>query len=242
MPALSATRQTVLTQPSNPAADRAVRTLQRRRFARRRLRHPRRFVARPDAPIGPAIRAPRYSTCSHCMRCWSGRPSVYRPMSRSVEAVDDVQNSPLQHSRRLVYGLAALFGLDLFGTGFLVQSLLALGFINLPHFGHSCRRRSCSGAVSVRLLPILSPCRSPSASGLSTRWSLPICRRTFCWRWYRSHRTSRLRSVCCSRAVRCRRWMCRPGLLTSWRCQARGATGRGKRHGGAEDFAWAAGR
>jgi hypothetical protein len=32
----------------------------------------------------------------------------------------------LQQSKRLVYGLAALFGMDSFGTGFLVQSLLAL--------------------------------------------------------------------------------------------------------------------
>jgi hypothetical protein len=32
----------------------------------------------------------------------------------------------LQQSRRLVYGMAALFGMDSFGTGFLVQSLLAL--------------------------------------------------------------------------------------------------------------------
>jgi predicted MFS family arabinose efflux permease len=32
----------------------------------------------------------------------------------------------LQQSRRMVYGLAALFGMDSFGTGFLLQSLLAL--------------------------------------------------------------------------------------------------------------------
>jgi MFS family permease len=51
---------------------------------------------------------------------------LYRPMSASVEAVHDVPKAPLQHSRRLVYGLAALFGMDSFGTGFLVQSLLAL--------------------------------------------------------------------------------------------------------------------
>jgi MFS family permease len=51
---------------------------------------------------------------------------LYRPMSASIEAVHEVQKSPLQHSRRLVYGLAALFGMDSFGTGFLIQSLLAL--------------------------------------------------------------------------------------------------------------------
>jgi hypothetical protein len=34
--------------------------------------------------------------------------------------------SPLSQSRRLVYGMTALFGMDSFGTGFLVQSPLAL--------------------------------------------------------------------------------------------------------------------
>jgi predicted MFS family arabinose efflux permease len=47
-------------------------------------------------------------------------------MSASIEVEQDVPRAPLQHSRRLVYGLAALFGMDSFGTGFLVQSLLAL--------------------------------------------------------------------------------------------------------------------
>jgi MFS family permease len=51
---------------------------------------------------------------------------LYRPLSASVEAVHDAPTAPLGQSRRLVYGLAALFGMDSFGTGFLVQSLLAL--------------------------------------------------------------------------------------------------------------------
>ncbi len=51
---------------------------------------------------------------------------LYRPLSAAVEAVHDTPTAPLQHSRKLVYGLAALFGMDSFGTGFLVQSLLAL--------------------------------------------------------------------------------------------------------------------
>jgi MFS family permease len=52
--------------------------------------------------------------------------ALYRPLSASIEAQHDIPRAPLQHSRRLVYGLAALFGMDSFGTGFLVQSLLAL--------------------------------------------------------------------------------------------------------------------
>ncbi len=55
---------------------------------------------------------------------------LYRPLSPAIEAPEEVggaaQRKPLGKSRRLVYGLAALFGMDSFGTGFLVQSLLAL--------------------------------------------------------------------------------------------------------------------
>jgi MFS family permease len=51
---------------------------------------------------------------------------LYRPLSPAVEAADEGPKAPLQQSKMLVYGMAALFGMDSFGTGFLVQSLLAL--------------------------------------------------------------------------------------------------------------------
>jgi predicted MFS family arabinose efflux permease len=51
---------------------------------------------------------------------------LYRPLSPAVEIADRAPRAPLQQSKRLVYGMAALFGMDSFGTGFLVQSLLAL--------------------------------------------------------------------------------------------------------------------
>jgi predicted MFS family arabinose efflux permease len=51
---------------------------------------------------------------------------LYRPLSLAVEMADEAPKAPLQQSKRLVYGMAALFGMDSFGTGFLVQSLLAL--------------------------------------------------------------------------------------------------------------------
>ena len=51
---------------------------------------------------------------------------LYRPLSPAVEATFAAPPAPLQQSRRLVYRIAALFGMDSFGTGFLVQSLLAL--------------------------------------------------------------------------------------------------------------------
>jgi MFS family permease len=50
---------------------------------------------------------------------------LYRPLSPAIEA-EATSQKPLGQSKRLVYGLAALFGMDSFGTGFLVQSLLAL--------------------------------------------------------------------------------------------------------------------
>jgi hypothetical protein len=51
---------------------------------------------------------------------------LYRPLSAAVEVADAAPTAPLGPSKRIVYGMAALFGMDSFGTGFLVQSLLAL--------------------------------------------------------------------------------------------------------------------
>ena len=51
---------------------------------------------------------------------------LYRPLSRAIEIADNAPQAPLGPSKKLVYGMAALFGMDSFGTGFLVQSLLAL--------------------------------------------------------------------------------------------------------------------
>jgi MFS family permease len=51
---------------------------------------------------------------------------LYRPLSPAIEIADKAPEAPLGPSKKLVYGMAALFGMDWFGTGFLVQSLLAL--------------------------------------------------------------------------------------------------------------------
>ncbi|HEY2593502.1 MAG TPA: MFS transporter [Chloroflexota bacterium] len=50
---------------------------------------------------------------------------VYRQLSPSLELPHEAR-APLRESRRIVYTLAALFSLDAFGSGFVVQSLLAL--------------------------------------------------------------------------------------------------------------------
>jgi MFS family permease len=50
---------------------------------------------------------------------------LYRRLSPSLEELHQVR-TPLRASRRIVYTLAALFALDSLGSGFVVQSLLAL--------------------------------------------------------------------------------------------------------------------
>jgi hypothetical protein len=54
------------------------------------------------------------------------RLAALPPLSPAVEGGFDASDAPLHRSRALVYRMAALFGMDSFGTGFLVQSLLAL--------------------------------------------------------------------------------------------------------------------
>jgi MFS family permease len=58
---------------------------------------------------------------------------LYRLLSPAVEAGHEISAAPLHQSKRLVYGMAALFGMDSFGTGFLVQSLLALWLYQTFH-------------------------------------------------------------------------------------------------------------
>ena len=51
---------------------------------------------------------------------------VYRQLPRSSSQMPDAPSGPLHHSRRIVFTLAALFSLDAFAGGLIVQSLLAL--------------------------------------------------------------------------------------------------------------------
>jgi MFS family permease len=51
---------------------------------------------------------------------------LYSGLSPVAERADDAPATPLGPSRRHVYGLAALFALDAFGGGFVVNALLAL--------------------------------------------------------------------------------------------------------------------
>ncbi|MCU1360509.1 MAG: major facilitator superfamily 1, partial [Ilumatobacteraceae bacterium] len=51
---------------------------------------------------------------------------IYRSLSSAIEPPPHEQPAPLGASKRMVYRLAAVFSLDAFGGGFVVQSLLAL--------------------------------------------------------------------------------------------------------------------
>jgi MFS family permease len=51
---------------------------------------------------------------------------IYRNLPLSLASVEHAQAAPLGRSRRVVVKLAALFSLDAFGGGFVVQSMLAL--------------------------------------------------------------------------------------------------------------------
>ncbi|MGH8799095.1 MAG: MFS transporter [Casimicrobiaceae bacterium] len=51
---------------------------------------------------------------------------IYRGLPRGLASETGTPAAPLRQSRRIVYLLAALFSLDAFGGGFIVQSMLAL--------------------------------------------------------------------------------------------------------------------
>ena len=51
---------------------------------------------------------------------------IYRGLPAALETETSTPAAPLRESKRIVYTLAALFSLDAFGGGFIVQSMLAL--------------------------------------------------------------------------------------------------------------------
>src|SRR5947207_15045121 len=126
---------------------------------------------------------------------------------------EEAPKAPLQQSKMLVYGMAALFGMDSFGTGFLVQSLLALWLYQAFHV---------SVTTAAAILFWSSIC-----SAVSYLVAVPIAARiglinTMVF----THLPSNVLLVlipfapdlatasgCCWRAALCRKWMCRHGPL-----------------------------
>ncbi len=58
---------------------------------------------------------------------------LYRTLSPAIEPGMNVPEAPLKESKGIVYTMAALFSLDSFGGGFVVQSLLALWLFQRFH-------------------------------------------------------------------------------------------------------------
>ena len=58
---------------------------------------------------------------------------IYRGLPTELETETGTPAAPLRESRRIVYTLSALFSLDAFGGGFIVQSLLALWLFEKFH-------------------------------------------------------------------------------------------------------------
>ena len=52
--------------------------------------------------------------------------SIYATLPKEMATDDKIRAAPLKQSKKIVYTLAALFSLDAFGGGFVVQSMLAL--------------------------------------------------------------------------------------------------------------------
>ena len=59
-----------------------------------------------------------------------GSAVIYRKLPAGIAAEAEAPAAPLRESKRIVYTLAALFSLDAFGGGFIVQSLLALWLLD----------------------------------------------------------------------------------------------------------------
>ncbi|MDQ2784379.1 MAG: MFS transporter [Chloroflexota bacterium] len=58
---------------------------------------------------------------------------LYRTLSPAIEPGAHIPEAPLRESKKIVYTMAALFSLDSFGGGFVVQSLLALWLFQRFH-------------------------------------------------------------------------------------------------------------
>jgi MFS family permease len=91
---------------------------------------------------------------------------LYRGLSTRIEVARSESRAPLRESRGIVFRLAALFSLDAFGSGFVVQSLLALWLFE--RFGLST---ALAGTVFF-WTGVLSAFSHPVASWLAARFGL----------------------------------------------------------------------
>jgi uncharacterized membrane protein YfcA len=104
---------------------------------------------------------------------------LHGPLSRAVEIADEAPKAPLQQSKMLVYGMAALFGMDSFGTGFLVQSLLALWLYQAFQVSVTTTAAILFWSDICSAISYLVAVRLRSRSCSSRRWCSPISHQTF---------------------------------------------------------------
>ena len=111
------------------------------------------------------------------MACSASPRSALSAPAAQPRRGDATPGTPLGPSRGIVYKLAALFSLDAFAGGFVVQSLLALWLFE--RFGLSLSAASLfffwTSVLSAFSYPVAAGL--PGASASSTPWSSPISRR-----------------------------------------------------------------
>ena len=139
---------------------------------------------------------------------------AYRGLPKALESQAALPHAALGPSRRRIYGLAALFSLDAFGGGFVVQSMVAL-WLYQRSISRARRRATSSSGPACSRRCRLSPRHDwPGASAWSTRWCSRTCPPTSaCWP-SPSCRASRAWWPCSSCAARSRRWTCRRAART----------------------------
>jgi hypothetical protein len=91
---------------------------------------------------------------------------LYRRLDGAEASAHAAAAEPLGRSKRVVYRLAALFSLDAFGGGFVVQSMLALWLFRRFDL-------SVGAAGTLRRLGVSWPHGWRRASGSCARWCSP---------------------------------------------------------------------
>ena len=147
---------------------------------------------------------------------------VFLFLSSEVEAIATVPAQErvlgLHKSKRVVLKLSALFALDAFAGGFVIQSMVAYwfhirfgldaGVLGSIFFGANI----LAGVSALLAVPDREPDRTDQHHGLS-----PTSRRTSCSAWCRSCRTWGLPSPCCCSVSASRRWTFPRASPTPWR-------------------------
>ena len=156
-------------------------------------------------------------------RARAGRPAPLPPPARArSRRPDERRAQPLGRSRRIVLTLAALFSLDAFAGGLVVQSLLALWLFQ--RFGLSLATPGViffwTGLLSALSYLAAAPHRAADRARQHDGVHAPAGERLPRPRALRAE-PRRSRSRCCSCAARSRRWTCRPAPPTSWRWSSR---------------------